>query len=249
MKKIVIVLIMLLLPICVNAREYNGVNIKANFATTADLTGIGNIDVTLTIFNDENNINDKKETSLTILKDRNYYISLDTGKIYDAVFNYGVVKTIEGVPDRYGLFSIESERSYDEDNQMINIELKIVFNNLNYDGSRYRSNDGIDNEEIENRKKGNISYTTTTKPNKTTEAVVIGGNSGNNEDEEEITISGSSTTTTTIIYDKNTTSNTNKENNKDSVKTLIIIMVIIGIVIVLFVFVTIIKIIQANKRV
>ncbi len=250
---LLIIFIMLFIPNMVSADEYNTVKLNAVFTTSADVSSIGKIYVQLTTYTEDA----AKSNDVYLLKEKNFQANITLDKpVIDAKMVYGYCITVDGIADKYGFLPIKSTALYSEG--VITINIKVSFNPMDYDGTKYRKNSDLTPDELIRRKQGlqdsdqvvggtttsssNNKPTTTTKEGVTSPdgKIIIGA-------PDETTTES----TTTIIYD-------NKEDNKPTKETkisekstniLIIILVAIGLFVLIFIIVTIIKMNQANKMV
>ena len=254
MKKLLILLLtlVLILPFSVFAEEetvYNSVNISAVFVTNADVSSIDRIQVYYRYSLGDREVDDQ----IVLLRSNNFTATIQTNDITEARFIYGYCITKDDLVDKAGFLPITAETKYDNNKGLIRIILSVDFNSMKFDGKKYRANSDASNNDILARKKGeintiedisgtptetNTTTTTTTRPveTTTTDSVVIGN---------------TTTTTTTVLVekDKKEETKTLTKKEKNNLKLLLIVGIIIGGAVVLFIFYTMIKIAQANKRV
>ena len=253
MKKLLILLLtlVLILPFSVFAEEetvYNSVNISAVFVTNADVSSIDRIQVYYRYSLGDREVDDQ----IVLLRSNNFTATIQTNDVTEARFIYGYCITKDDLIDKAGFLPITAETKYDNNKGLIRIILSVDFNSMKFDGKKYRANSDASNNDILARKKGeintiedisgtptetNTTTTTTTRPveTTTTDSVVIGN---------------TTTTTTTVLVEKDKKDEKTVEKKESkSLKLLIIVGIIVAGAVVLFIFYTMIKIAQANKRV
>ena len=253
MKKLLILLLtlVLILPFSVFAEEetvYNSVNISAVFVTNADVSSIDRIQVYYRYSLGDREVDDQ----IVLLRSNNFTATIQTNDVTEARFIYGYCITKDDLIDKAGFLPITAETKYDNNKGLIRIILSVDFNSMRFDGKKYRANSDASNNDILARKKGeintiedisgtptetNTTTTTTTRPveTTTTDSVVIGN---------------TTTTTTTVLVEKDKKDEKTVEKKESkSLKLLIIVGIIVAGAVVLFIFYTMIKIAQANKRV
>ena len=253
-KKVVLVLLFILLfiPFSIKAQEYNKLKINTAFVTTADVSDIGKIYVQFQTYTNEGS----KTRDVYLLKDNNYstVINLEGG-VLDASFIYGYCITYNDIPDRYGFMPITGKTSFNNDLNMLIIDLSIDFNTMNYDGKRYRENSDVTPQDFIDRKNGvvnNKSKKTSNNSNNQQEETTTTEISINEPIQNDPIVIGQNTTITTTTIVEDTNKNTTKESDekkKIDMNYLIIIVSIVGGILIMFILFTFIKINQANKMV
>ena len=238
-----IILLMLFIPTVVLAEGYDHIKVRGIFTTSADVSGIDKIYVQ---FNTRAGmITAKKDVYLT--KNDNFTTVINLPDLIEDVdFIYGYCITVDGVTDKYGFLPITANKNYNEEDKQLELVLSVDYNNMGFDGKKYRANSDVTDEEYQERKSGkqvDTSLDTDVRyspdqldPEATAPELDSDGNA--------------IVPTTTIISDpdKNTKKSDRVEDTK-TYKILLIIAAVIGIVIAVVTVILIVKMNQANKKV
>ena len=255
MKKLTmfIITLLILVPGIVYASDYNTVKFSAVFSTSADVSGIDKIYVQYSTFKN----NEVKDNNVTLLKETNFSTTISVNTVEDINVLYAYCITMDGIVDKYGFLPISVTKSTDTDNNTVSFALNVTYNNLKFDGEKYRQNSDLTDEDIDMIKKsiqGELSGTTTTSSsnNTTTTTSTIESPITTSEGPIRIGTTESTIATSTVISDPDTEDDKKVETKEKKVNsTQILIYIVVGLLVFVFIFtiVTVIKINEANKRV
>ena len=154
---IIIVLLTIIFPSIALAEGYTKLDVKAVFVTSADTSIVDKVYVQF------------KTISGTIVETKKVYLLRNEGfkktidyasPIEDVQFVYGYTM-YNDKPDKFGFLPIKGTRSVKSEG-VLELMLSIDFDNLNFDGKKYRANSDLSNEDIENIVSGQVKPSTVT---------------------------------------------------------------------------------------
>ena len=237
MKKILLIIIGLLtfFPCVVFANEYNTLKISAVFSTSVDVSGIEKIAVH---YNTIKNGTYKEEIAY-LLRSNNYSMVISTNPIEDIQYLYTVCIGDDDTYDNYGFLFVNSNKKNDLNDNTLELELVVSFNDMGFDGKNYRHNSEVSDEYIEERNEGipikeskitTVATTTTTQAAFTTVTTIR--------------------PTTTIIHDDEKTNYDGNTETSEMSKSILKYVIIVGASLLVIVGVVIlVKMRQARNKV
>ena len=238
MKKILLIIIGLLtfFPCVVFANEYNTLKISAVFSTSVDVSGIEKIAVH---YNTIKNGTYKEEIAY-LLRSNNYSMVISTNPIEDIQYLYTVCIGDDDTYDNYGFLFVNSNKKNDLNENTLELELVVSFNDMGFDGKNYRHNSEISDEYIEERNEGipiKESKITTVKTTTTTTQAAF-------------TTVTTIRPTTTIIHDDGKTNYDGNTETSEMSKSILKYVIIVGASLLVIVGVVIlVKMRQARNKV
>ena len=247
MKKRILMIIALLImvfPSIALAEGYNQLNIRAIFVTSADTDVVNKVYVQFKTYS--GSVVEKKD--VTLLRNEGFQKTLDFAyPIEDVSFVYGYTISIDDKVDKFGFLPITASRSVKGEG-VLELVLSIDFDNLGFDGKKYRSNSDITDDEINDIVNGraisiaNDDHYNTSPDQLDDQATAPPVDDNLNLIEE---------TTTLVVQDPDNKKDDKKKDTVEdskSYKLLIIMAAIIFGFIALAIIVLVVKNNQANKR-